>query len=336
MGMGRGRGGPRGGPPQEGVDGNWKCPSCANVNFVQRNACNRCGTPKPAAEALHAREMELMMGGGGGPVGGGGGMGRGGAPVEGVNGNWRCTSCSNVNWEQRDVCHRCQTAKPPPDVLMQRQMEVANATVMMAMQGKSPGKGPVEGIDGNWRCLNCQDVNWSQREECHRCKAPKSASAPHAMGAGLMGAGMMGAGMMGAIPPFVDPTTGQIYGMGLEAQMLAAAVPTSGAGGNTSGAAVTNATSSGGGEEELSELRTRCSTLEQQMLTIQTTLAPQVMQISAAMQQLQMLVTQIQSQMISNLGATAQLPASSEITSHAGEKRKASDSAGEDEAKRQA
>ncbi|KAL1528911.1 hypothetical protein AB1Y20_010233 [Prymnesium parvum] len=323
MGMPRGGGGGRSGPPQEGVDGNWKCTSCGNINFVQRHGCNRCGTAKPPPEQLQAREMELMMG-----VAPAGGMPRG-APVEGVNGNWRCTSCSNVNWEQRDVCHRCQTPKPPAEFLMHRQMEVANATAMMAMHGKMPGKGPVEGLDGNWRCLNCHEVNWAQREECHRCKAGRNG------GVGC-GAGMMGAGMMG----YVDPTTGQMYGVGPDGQMM----PSAGGGRGLGGAPPSTAAS---GEGEVAELRQRCATLEQQMMSVQTTLAPQVMQMSAALQQLQMLVTQLQSQMIANLEAAAHAgggavaapaPAAATVAPEVGEKRKADAPAEseEEEAKRQA
>ena len=42
--------GPRGGGPIEGENGNWRCPSCSNVNFFQRTACNRCQSAKPAPE----------------------------------------------------------------------------------------------------------------------------------------------------------------------------------------------------------------------------------------------------------------------------------------------
>ena len=30
-----------------GVDGNWRCPSCSNINFGSRDNCNRCRYPKP-------------------------------------------------------------------------------------------------------------------------------------------------------------------------------------------------------------------------------------------------------------------------------------------------
>ena len=45
----RGRGIPIGGIngcPEEGKNGNWRCPSCFNINFGHRNQCNRCQTPR--------------------------------------------------------------------------------------------------------------------------------------------------------------------------------------------------------------------------------------------------------------------------------------------------
>jgi len=32
---------------------------------------------------------------------------------------------------------------------------------------------PLEGIDGNWRCQNCGNVNFGSRDQCNRCKVPK-------------------------------------------------------------------------------------------------------------------------------------------------------------------
>jgi len=34
-----------------------------------------------------------------------------GTPVEGSDGNWKCSSCGNVNWERRDACNRCGLPK---------------------------------------------------------------------------------------------------------------------------------------------------------------------------------------------------------------------------------
>mmetsp|Transcript_55688 Transcript_55688/g.146144 ORF Transcript_55688/g.146144 Transcript_55688/m.146144 type:complete len:211 (+) Transcript_55688:1-633(+) len=128
------------------------------------------------------------------------------------------------------------------------------------------------------------------------------------MGAGMMGAGMMdaaglggpmGAGMMGGVlQQYLDPATGQVYGVGIDGQM----VPTTA--GASAAVAPTGGAPSSAGEGEVAELRLRCAALEQQMASIHTQVLPQVMQCSAAMQQLQMMVTQMQSQMISTLGGS--------------------------------
>lgn len=44
-----------------------------------------------------------------------------GPPVDGVDGNWKCNQCRNVNYQIRDVCNRCQAPKPPE--VLQRLMQ---------------------------------------------------------------------------------------------------------------------------------------------------------------------------------------------------------------------
>lgn len=82
--------------------GDWPCPSCGNNCFAFRNACNRCGTPKP--EGAGGGGGGGGYGGGGGGYGGGGdygsggggyGGGGGGAPRGGRReGDWDC-ECGN-------------------------------------------------------------------------------------------------------------------------------------------------------------------------------------------------------------------------------------------------
>ena len=266
--------------PREGVDGNWKCTSCSNVNFVQRMQCNRCQAPKPPPEVLEARQVELLTTGGDVPK-------PGAAPVEGVDGNWRCTSCANVNWMQREACFRCSTPKPPLDVIEARAQEIANAQNSGAPSAAYPkgmgakGGVPVEGVDGNWRCLSCSNINWAQREACHRCNAPKPA--------------------MG-VQQYMDAATGQVYNMSADGQIAPANVTSYGMAGNgmasvagqMGGTAGTDATS-------LTEMRQRPQGLETQVATMQATLQPQISNLSAALQQVQTLVAQMQQQMLSTL-----------------------------------
>ena len=86
--------------PIEGVDGNWRCHSCNNINLGVRDKCNRCGLPK----GLNVEGIAGMVGMAPPPP-------RKGPPIEGVDGNWRCTSCSNINFGVRDKCNRCGNAR---------------------------------------------------------------------------------------------------------------------------------------------------------------------------------------------------------------------------------
>jgi uncharacterized OB-fold protein len=133
------------GAPIEGVDGNWRCPACSNINFGVRDVCNRCKAPKPAnleAPAPAATAPRVN-------------------PVAGVDGNWECTNCGAVNFANREVCFKCKAGKdgtPPSE------------PTAAASKG-----APREGENGNWRCPSCGNVNFAIRTACNRCKAPKPA-----------------------------------------------------------------------------------------------------------------------------------------------------------------
>jgi len=185
---------PRGPRPIEGQDGNWKCGVCETINFASRTECHRCkshfpgmpgngpvpmatGFPGPTAQ-FPGPVPSAFLGGKG--CGGGGGS----APIEGVGGNWRCSTCANVNFAKRDHCNRCQSERPPIDQILAREQELeqeravaaaTGATVGVTQIGVGMGRGkfapPVAGIDGNWECLTCMSVNFASREQCHRCTA---------------------------------------------------------------------------------------------------------------------------------------------------------------------
>ena len=91
-----------------------------------------------------------------------------GAPQEGVEGAWRCTGCKNVNFGTRDSCHRCSTPKPPQHILDERIWAIQSG---QAPSARWPNGAPKEGVDGNWACGNCGNVNWVMRTTCHRCDA---------------------------------------------------------------------------------------------------------------------------------------------------------------------
>eukprot|EP00435_Cladocopium_sp_Y103_P042295 s1913_g11.t1 len=125
----------RSGRPVAGVNGNWACFSCGNVNFPARSHCNLCSAPKPQEWAVAA------------PGGKGKGRGR---PMVGVDGNWMCAACHNVNYGIRMSCNRCGFAKQ-----------------------SDKRKAPVAGENGNWLCPACSNVNFPHRSDCNRCGAHK-------------------------------------------------------------------------------------------------------------------------------------------------------------------
>jgi len=144
------------GRPVAGVDGNWECPHCQNVNFAVREACNRCQAPKAAPRGIAQS------------------AGKGGGLVAGVDGNWACAQCHNVNYAVRQVCNRCQAPQGPPAVSPWEQPPQQH------LGGGGPGAGgkgaPQAGVNGNWACAVCQNVNFAAREVCNRCQTSKHAS----------------------------------------------------------------------------------------------------------------------------------------------------------------
>mmetsp|Transcript_42703 Transcript_42703/g.71036 ORF Transcript_42703/g.71036 Transcript_42703/m.71036 type:complete len:270 (+) Transcript_42703:229-1038(+) len=123
------------GGPHPGVDGNWICVSCSNVNYARRPKCNKCGKDKPpemsgADDGYGASYYYNQPPGLGGmePPNGDARMGGHMLPMkrpvspldrnkkipprEGEGGNWKCSDCQNVNFARRTTCNRCKKNKP--------------------------------------------------------------------------------------------------------------------------------------------------------------------------------------------------------------------------------
>ena len=63
----------------EGVEGDWRCVTCSNVNFSWRTKCNKCNTKPPPGVGGKQMSGEWNKGGKGGKAGKGGkGGGKGG------------------------------------------------------------------------------------------------------------------------------------------------------------------------------------------------------------------------------------------------------------------
>ncbi|KAL1515365.1 hypothetical protein AB1Y20_001994 [Prymnesium parvum] len=96
-------------------------------------------------------------------------------PIEGVDGNWRCHSCNNINLGVRERCNRCALPKGIDVHSLAKGFEAHAAMTVSALA--LPKKGPVEGVDGNWRCSGCSNINFGIRDKCNRCTAPRSSLA---------------------------------------------------------------------------------------------------------------------------------------------------------------
>lgn len=156
----------------------------------------------------------------------------GGAPLEGVDGNWRCDMCSNINFGKRLSCHRCGAQKPSAEAIERRLSEINERRTVTAVTPGADGrlpyvkkavnhKGePLVGIDGNWKCGSCGNSNFGDRMSCHRCKSNREEAEVPAVDPSLAAQGQQ----------FIDPATGQIYTQSADGQLQATPSPASGAG----------------------------------------------------------------------------------------------------------
>lgn len=302
---GAGMGNPRPVMPTAGVDGAWKCHACNNVNYAMRMVCNRCGAPKDSAdksadqrtEQVSQHSAQMLHGTH---------RRTNGEPIEGMDGNWACKSCGNVNFAKRDICNRCSFAKPTPEELAVRAQQLVEERKKDLAAGYAPrgfegmlgfehlptnpeapqperqvrtSSGPptVGGPDGNWACPSCGNVNYPKRDKCNRCGYPKPAMTA----------------LVQQQPqqpyPMYDDGSGQMYpmGMGNDAQLAMygnlAPQPTQPA---------QQVQPASQGQESVLMLQTRIASLEASLQALQGQLVPQVAQISLQLQQTNAVVQQ--------------------------------------------
>ncbi|EGB05539.1 hypothetical protein AURANDRAFT_66278 [Aureococcus anophagefferens] len=175
----------------------WRCPQCANVNYSGRKWCNRCREPLP-------RDPEF--------VGATGKVSANPWANRDTSKDWRCPGCSNLNYAGRRACNRCQMPQPedlkdggnvqtvPINPAIAPTIKLGAAAPPPADQTRNPqwdgrggGLGPLlppprkPGVnagadrpdpgprrDGaqDWRCPTCNNVNYSGRLTCNKCKYP--------------------------------------------------------------------------------------------------------------------------------------------------------------------
>ena len=119
-------------------------------------------------------------GGGGGMMhGGGGGGGKGGGKGAGSReGDWRCGQCNNINFAFRTQCNRCQSPRGADSEVVAEGVPPGGGRGGGGGGGGGrgghtlPGQGP-----GDWRCPQCNNINFSFRRNCNRCQEPRPENA---------------------------------------------------------------------------------------------------------------------------------------------------------------
>jgi len=154
-------------------EGDWTCTACQNHNFASRAVCNRCQGPKDGFSAEPA------------PRG----------PSGARDGDWMCPSCNNHNFAQRMACNRCQGPKPGMGGCPMGGGYGGKGMIMPMQQMQPMGGGYGGGAPGgkgnfrpgDWSCTQCSNHNYSSREACNKCQAPKPMGGGAPMGDGWGG-----------------------------------------------------------------------------------------------------------------------------------------------------
>eukprot|EP00930_Biecheleria_cincta_P045956 TRINITY_DN31679_c0_g1_i3.p1 TRINITY_DN31679_c0_g1~~TRINITY_DN31679_c0_g1_i3.p1 ORF type:complete len:693 (+),score=159.28 TRINITY_DN31679_c0_g1_i3:100-2178(+) len=144
--------------PAEVRPGDWTCPICRAHNFASKRICYKCMAPNPNPPP--APDPASLK-----------------PPTDVREGDWMCPVCAAHNFASKKNCFKCKLPHPNGG---------GSETISSSRPG--PYGVPVGGVNGNWTCLGCRNVNFPARTVCNRCKAPKP---PEADAANLALAGMM-------------------------------------------------------------------------------------------------------------------------------------------------
>eukprot|EP00746_Dinoflagellata_sp_MGD_P166449 gnl/MRDRNA2_/MRDRNA2_96329_c0_seq1.p1 gnl/MRDRNA2_/MRDRNA2_96329_c0~~gnl/MRDRNA2_/MRDRNA2_96329_c0_seq1.p1 ORF type:complete len:483 (+),score=87.48 gnl/MRDRNA2_/MRDRNA2_96329_c0_seq1:57-1505(+) len=127
----------------KGKGGDWYCPACDDLQFARNLECRKCGCPKPE----DAEEK-----------------GKGKSKGKGKPGDWNCPECGDLQFSTRMECRRC--GAPKPEDFETRQSDDDG-------RDKGKGKGKRVSMPGDWRCPQCDDLQFSRNWECRKCGCPK-------------------------------------------------------------------------------------------------------------------------------------------------------------------
>lgn len=124
-------------------DGDWACYRCGNVNFANKESCNRCYLPiEMAQDEMRYRDFE-------------------GEETE-KYGDWNCPRCMHLNFQKRHKCSgmvsgmRCGLKRP--------EFEKYNSVMLNSAKMRSPG---------DWMCFRCGYANFNMIDKCAKCLLSK-------------------------------------------------------------------------------------------------------------------------------------------------------------------
>mmetsp|Transcript_2013 Transcript_2013/g.4011 ORF Transcript_2013/g.4011 Transcript_2013/m.4011 type:complete len:303 (+) Transcript_2013:149-1057(+) len=92
-------------PGQQPQEGDWRCPTCNDIQFARNPTCRKCGTQRPhylaVAKGATAEESQLAL-----------------MPsipeLAGLamGGEWQCPICKEITFAGRNTCRRCNCPRP--------------------------------------------------------------------------------------------------------------------------------------------------------------------------------------------------------------------------------
>ena len=144
--------------------GDWHCARCQFLNFARRNFCKACGAPRSEASGQEPPEAPD----GAWSVG----------DQEAKPGDWYCSQCNFHNFARRNYCKECGTSRSGVAGEARDSRRGGYGGGGRGGYGGG-GRGGYGGgprmKPGDWRCGDCNYVNFARRSHCKECNAKKPA-----------------------------------------------------------------------------------------------------------------------------------------------------------------